>query len=167
MGTRPKIKLELTTTDKTLELIGWFSIVLIWGLIIANYSNLSDTIPTHFNALGKADGFSSKKNIFTLQLIISILYVLMTVLNKFPHVFNYPTEITKDNALKQYTNATRMIRYLKLIMVIIFGLTTFKTIQNSMGKPKTGFDIWFLPLTLGLIFIPLTYFIVKSVKPKQ
>lgn len=90
----------------------------------------------------------------------------MTILNKFPQVFNYPTKITEDNAFNQYTNATRLIRYLKLIVVLVLGLITFRTIQNANGDSE-GLGIWFLPLIIGLIFIPLTYFIFKSLKVKD
>ena len=163
MSERPKLKLELTTFDKTLEILGWTSILAIWVLTISNYSNLPDTIPIHYNGAGQADGFGGKGNILTLPLIATVLFIGLTILNKFPHVFNYPTNITADNALRQYTNATRMIRYLKLIIVVIFGLIAFKTIQNANGQAD-GLGIWFLPMTLGLIFIPLIYFLVKSFK---
>lgn len=166
MEERPKIKLELTAADKTLEIIGWLLIISVWGLTITNYENLPDTIPTHYSEAGKADGFGGKATILTLPLIATVLFVGLKILNKFPHIFNYPTNITQDNALRQYTNATRMIRYLKLIIVVIFGLIAFKTIQNANGE-AIGLGIWFLPLTLGLIFIPLTYFVVKSFKDKQ
>jgi len=163
MSERPKLKLELTTFDKTLEILGWTSILATWVLTITNYTTLPDTIPIHYNAAGQADGFGRKATILTLPLIATVLFVGMTILNKFPYIFNYPTNITQDNALRQYTNATRMIRYLKLIIVIIFGLIAFKTIQNTNGQAD-GLGIWFLPLTLGLIFIPLIYFVVKSLK---
>lgn len=61
MRERPKIKLELTTLDKTLELLGWVSILAIWVLPITNYTNLSDRIPIHYNAAGQADGFGGKR----------------------------------------------------------------------------------------------------------
>ena len=163
MNERPKIKLELTTTDKILEIVGWFLVIAIWGLTIANYSNLPETIPIHYNGAGQADGFGGKANILTLLLIATVLFVGLTLLNKFPHIFNYPANITQDNALRQYTNATRLIRYLKLIIVFIFGLIAFKTIQNANGNAD-GLGVWFLPLTLGLIFIPLIYFVLKSFK---
>ncbi|QKG81194.1 DUF1648 domain-containing protein [Tenuifilum thalassicum] len=166
MSQRPKLKLELTTFDKTLEILGWSSILAIWVLTIINYTNLPDTIPIHYNGAGQADGFGGKATILTLPLIATVLFVGMTILNKFPHIFNYTTNITQDNALKQYTNATRMIRYLKLIIVIIFGLIAFKTIQNAHGQAD-GLGVWFLPLTLGLTFIPLTYYIIKTLKTKQ
>jgi uncharacterized membrane protein len=163
MKERPKLKLELTQADKTVEIIGWLLISAVWGLTVTNYQSLPDIIPTHYNGAGVADGFGDKWMILTLPLIATVLFVGMTILNKFPHIFNYPTNITQDNALRQYTNATRMIRYLKLIIVVIFGLIAFKTIQNANGQAD-GLGIWFLPMTLGLIFIPLLYFVVKSYK---
>jgi hypothetical protein len=51
------------------------------------------------------------------------------------------------------------------MIVVIFGIITFKTIQNANGQAD-GLGVWFLPLALGLVFIPLAYFIVKSFKKK-
>jgi len=166
MEERPKFKLELTTTDKTYEIIGWLLVVAVWWLTITNYSKLPDIIPTHYNGAGQADGFGGKATILTLPLVATVLFIGMTILNKLPHIFNYPKNITKENALRKYTYATRMIRYLKLVIVIIFGLITLKTIQNATGQAD-GLGTWFLPLTLVLIFIPLTYFIVKLFKDKK
>jgi len=166
MGERQKLKLELTTFDKILEILGWISILAILALTITNYTNLPDTIPIHYNDAGQADGFGGKATILTLPIIATVLFIGLTILNKFPHIFNYPTKKTHDNALRQYTNATILIRYLKLIIVVIFGLIAFKTIQNANGETD-GLGRWFLPLTLGLIFIPLTYYIIKTLKTKQ
>ena len=163
MEERPKIKLELTTIDKIFEIFGWVSILAIWVLTITNYTNLPDIIPIHYNGSGQADGFGGKGNILTLPLVATVLFIGLTILNKFPQVFNYPTNITTDNALIQYISATRMIRYLKLIIVVIFGLIALQTIRNVNGQTR-GLGVWFLPLTLGLIFIPLTYFVIKSFK---
>jgi uncharacterized membrane protein len=163
--TRPKIKIQLTATDKAVERIGWVILLTIWVLTITSYSNLPDTIPTHYNGEGKADGFGRKINILTLPLVATILFVGMTIINKFPYIFNYPVKITEENAFRQYTNATRMIRYLKLLLIVLFGLIVFKTIQSTSGQ-SFGPGAWFLPLTMGLIFIPLIYFIIKSLRTK-
>jgi uncharacterized membrane protein len=166
MKDRPKIKLELTTTDKTFEIMGWLSVLTIWVLTITNYSQLPETIPIHYNGEGQADSFGGKATILTLTAMATALFVGMTFLNKFPHIFNYPIRITEENAIRQYTNATRMIRYLKLIIVVVFGLIAFKTIQNVNGRAD-GLGTWFLPLILGLIFLPLAYFVAKSLKTKK
>ncbi len=54
---RPKIKVELTATDKLLEYIGWALLVAVWVLTLVNFSHLPEIIPTHYNATGQTDGF--------------------------------------------------------------------------------------------------------------
>lgn len=166
MDKKPKIELQLNQTDKILELIGWFAVLGMWVLIVANYSELPDIIPTHYNEAGEADGFGNKLNILALPIISTLIFIGLTALNKYPHLFNYPSEITKENELYQYTNASRMIRFLKLIIMVIFGWIVFKTIQNENGNTD-GLGTWFLPLTMALIFIPIIYFLINTNKKKK
>ena len=160
---RPKITLIPTNADKLVDLLGWIVLLAIWGWTFTHYSTFPDTIPTHFNGAGEADGFGSKVSIIALPVIATLLFIGLTVLNRYPHIFNYPTSITQDNALRQYTLATRMLRYLKLVLVLVFGGIEFMTIQNATGK-AAGLGVWFLPLTLVLVFLPLIYFVIKSVQ---
>ena len=165
MENRQKIKLELTAIDKVGEFLGWASVVVIWYITISNYNALPEIIPKHYNIAGEVDGFGEKSNILILPIISTIFFIVLSILNKFPHIFNHPTYITQQNAQKQYINATRLIRYLKLIIVVIFGFIAFKTIYTANGK-SVGLGSWFLPLLLVLIFIPLVYSIVKSILAK-
>ena len=162
---RPKITLIPSTADKLMEVLSWLILFVFWGYTISHYSSLPDTIPTHYNAAGEADGFGRKASIVGLPLIATLLYIGLTLLNRVPHIFNFPTPVTPDNALRQYTNATRMIRYLKLILVLVFAGISFQTIQQANGTGE-GLGLWFLPLTLVLIFMPLLYFVVKSFQTK-
>lgn len=131
---RPRIKLEYTLTDRLIEIIGWGVLLVIWVLVISTYSNLPDTIPVHYNALGEVDGYGAKSEIWILPVVGSIVYIGITVLNKFPHIFNYLTKITDENALLQYTLATKLLRYLKLFIVFLFGYLILKTILFSTGE---------------------------------
>jgi uncharacterized membrane protein len=163
MKERPRKKLFLTTADKTIEFSGWFLLIVLWLFVILTYDDLSETIPVHFDKSGQADRFGSKSSIFLLPIFATIIYSGLTILNKYPHLFNYIKEITNENALNQYTNATKMIRYLKLIIVFIFGLISILTVQNE-SRVMDELGKWFLPLILGLIFIPIFYFYLRSIK---
>ena len=162
---RPKLKIQLTSTDQIFELLGWGVLLALWVWTGTSYSSLPDTIPTHFNAAGEADGFGRKASIVSLPVVASLLYIGLTLLNRVPHSFNFPTPVTQDNALPQYTNATRMIRYLKLILVLVFAGISYQTIQQANGTGE-GLGLWFLPLTLVLIFVPLIHFVIKSFQTK-
>lgn len=166
MSERPKLKIVLTITDAIIELVGWFLIVAVWGFTLSNYQSLPNTIPIHYNGAGVADGFGDKWIILTLPFLATVIFIGLTVLNKYPHIFNYPTEITKDNALSQYRNATRLIRYLKVIIVVIFGLIAYQTISQANGLSE-GLGVWFLPLTIGLVFMPIIFYLVRSTRSQR
>ena len=165
MNKRPRIKLQLKQTDKILEVVGWVSVFGIWALPLINYFDLPEIIPIHFNGAGKADRFGNKTHIFILPIISTLLFIGLTTLNKHPHIFNYPSQITKENAVDQYTNATRMMRVLKLVIVLLFGLIVFRKIQIVNGHAD-GLGAWFLPFTIGLFIILSLYFLMMSMKDK-
>jgi uncharacterized membrane protein len=160
---RPKLKIQLSLSDKLIEGAGWVLLFFFWGFTLVQYSYLTDTIPVHFDASGKPDGFGGKGSIWDLPIVATVIFTGLTLLNKFPHIFNYPTQITPENALEQYQMATRMIRFLKLVLVVIFNLIAVQTIRHAKGETE-GLGIWLLPLTLGLIFIPLFYYLGKAMK---
>jgi uncharacterized membrane protein len=165
METRPKIEIESTLVDKTIEALGWLALTILWALPILNYNILPQTIPTHFNAVGNIDAYGSKMTIFLLPLIGSVIFITLTIVNRFAHVFNYPVKITTENAKIQYTVAVRMMRYLKLSLVIIFTFISVWTINAAKGTAH-GMGIWMLPLILILIFAPMVYFIRIMLKNK-
>ena len=165
MEERPKITIMLTLLDKILELFGLLSLALLWALTLINYAKLPDTIAVHFNAAGLPDSFGSKVTLLILPILGTIIFLGLTVLNRFPYLFNYPTKITTENAESQYRSAVRLIRYLKFALVLVFTFIVFKTIQTAEGK-SDGLGIWFLPLTLGIIFVPLIFFIIKAFQKK-
>lgn len=161
MNNNPKLKLNLTRTDRIIEFFGWILLLTIWIWVLISYKNLPDIIPTHYNASGVADGFGEKVNLLILPLLATVLFATLTLLNKFPHKFNYLVKITPENAYRQYVNATRMLRALKLVIVIVFGLVIFQTLQYKVIQ-KHHIIQYFPPLTLMIIFVPIVYFIGKS-----
>ena len=161
MEERPRIKLQLGVIDILLESLGWLAVIGIWGLVIGNYSSLPNSIPAHFNALGVPDSYGGKASLFVLPIMATLTFSGITFLNKFPEIFNYPTDITSTNASAQYLNSTRMLRFLKLVLVVIFGVIVFSKIQIGYGL-ASGLGYWFMPFSLGLLFLPLIYFIGNS-----
>lgn len=163
MKHRPKIKLSLTLADKIIEAIGWIGILGIWILTLQNYMGLPDQIPIHYNFSGEADRFGNKAYILLLPIVATILFVAMTLLNRYPHIFNYPATITPHNAVRQYTIATRMLRFLKISIVLIFGLIVYEVIKYVEGDVE-GLGTWSLPLILVLVLAPVVYFIVLGAR---
>ncbi len=163
MEARPRIKIQLTTIDKIIEVFGWIALVSVWILAIYFYKTLPDIIPIHFNASGEADNYGNKATLFVLPVLGTITFTGLTFVNRLPHIFNYPANITTDNALPHYTNATRAIRWIKTIIQLIFILIILFT--NLAVKEKSlGLGMWLLPIILIPVLVPTIYFVVRSYK---
>ena len=155
---RPKIKIGFTLFDLIIETAGIVTILSMWILLMVTYSGLPDTIPIHYNGFGKVDGFGEKGNILKLSVTATVLFAGMTILGRFPKIFNYPVRITENNAFLQYRNMARMIRCLKLAIVLVFGYIVLHTVLIA-GE---NIGIWFVPVSLSIVFIPVIFFLVKS-----
>ncbi|WP_316840729.1 DUF1648 domain-containing protein [Pedobacter gandavensis] len=126
---RPVIKLQLSLFDKIIEGIGFLLLMTLWLCVYVQYAGLSESIPIHFNFSGEADSFGHKSDIYSLPMLATALYILLTVVNNYPHYFNYLTPITPENAHRQYVIATRLLRYLKVLVVVIFATLISITIN--------------------------------------
>ena len=166
METRPRIKLNLSPLDYKLELTSKMFLVVIWGLTIYTYSKLPTKIPTHFNASGQANDYGNKLTLLILPILSTTIYLGLTQLNKYPHIFNYMTEINEVNAEKQYTIATKMLRSLKLVIQIIISFDILFTYLTTIGVTN-GLGFWLLPLTFGLLLIPIIISISQSFEKKN
>lgn len=151
--------------DLLIEWICALLLVALWVYIVLNYTHLPESIPSHFDASGKTDGFESKSIIFMQPVITSIIYLIITILNRYPHTFNYLNPITAENALQQYTYATRTLRYLKLIVVSIFSFIEYQVVRTATSEVD-GLGAWFLPITVVMLFIPIIYALLKAKKVK-
>lgn len=166
METRPRIKLELSQLDNTLEWTSKIFLVIMWGLTAYAFLKLPAIIPTHFNSAGQVDGYGGKLILLIVPTLATLLYFGLTKLNNYPHLFNYMTEITEDNAKRQYTTVTTLTRFMKLAILLLFSLLILFTYFTAIGV-TSGLGWWFLPVTMGLLLIPLAISLLKLLKENK
>ena len=158
---RPRINLKRTSFDWMLEFVALAFLVILISLPLIYLKKLPETIPVHFNATGQPDGYGSRSTLFLLPMIGIFMYLLMTILEAFPHIYNFPVEITDENAPVQYRIATRLIRILKTVILVLFSFISFQTIKTATGG-AAGLGKAFLPVFLLLTFAPIVIYLVQS-----
>ena len=163
--TRPKIKIPKDQIDKLVEILGIAVLFFTIVFPVISYNQLPDSIPRHFDINGQPDAYGSKWLIFILPLIGIVLYTGLTILNRYPHIFNYPTKVTEENAERLYKNATKLVRILNTLTISIFAYITYVTIQTGLGK-QSGLGNYFFIAFLILFSVPIGFFIIKSMKSK-
>lgn len=164
LSKRPNIKPILTKGDRMMEVVTRLLLLVMWGLTVYFYAILPETIPIHFNGAGEIDNYGNKATIFLLPVISTFVYALLSILNNYPYIFNYPVNITEENALYQYTLATRFIRLLNLCMVLLFLFIQCAFYYSATVKFPGSFVV-FAPIVL--FTLPLIIYVVKATKVKN
>lgn len=158
---RPVLKIPLAAQDQWLNRIGVAIVLVLIVVPILIYGDLPEEIPTHFGANGKPDDFNQKSHIFVLPCVALLLFVGLYWLAYQPHLYNYTVKITEENAERQYKNASRMMRFLNLSVLLLFAYIEASTISTAMGY-SAGLSAWFLPAILVLMVGLPIFFIAKS-----
>lgn len=160
---QPKIDIPLTLGDKVVEAIGLLLVIAFWYFTLSHFSQLPDTIPTHFRTNGEVDGYGNKWEIIILTIVGTLLYLGLSIVSRYPHKMNYLVTITEANAVKQYSIVIKMFRILKIAIVMIFFLMAFETVQIALGLSDV-FGKWFLLIVMALLFVPIFFFLILSSK---
>ena len=153
---RPEIIIQKKSIDIFFEMVALLTIIFMWAFCLYHYKSLPEIIPTHYGANGIADDYGSKKTLFLIPGIVTIIVMGMRWLNRYPHKFNYMTAITADNAERQYRMATRLIRYLQFIIAVLFNYIVVKTVEDAYVK-QSKLDIWFVFILEAAVFVPTVY----------
>src|SRR5690606_14309116 len=147
--------------DKVLEAICATLLVVYWIVTIIVYNSAPETIPVHFDLNGTVDLYGLKSQLWSGARIVTAIYLLITIVNFFPRYFNYTEEITQENADVEYARASRILRILKLVVILVFvcisASTTFRLTKTLGINP-----FLLIILTMCLFLIPTIYYIVLN-----
>jgi uncharacterized membrane protein len=139
----------------------------MWTYSIVNYTDLPDTIATHFDGSGNPDGFDSKQSIWLIPSIATVLYIGMVIINNYPHIHNYMVAITEENALKNYRFSTRLLRVVNFLSMLLMAYITYMIIASAHGE-KLVMGSWFIPIILGVsIILPIILIIYMKTLNKK
>ena len=158
-GQRPVLHIPLSTSEILVEIAALVGVLLTVVVIVQSWPTLPDTIPTHFGVSGQPDAWGSRVSLWLLPGIsILLVYIPLTIFSRFPHIGNYPWNITEENAETQYQLARSMMGWLKAEIVWFMAYTIWKTIQVSQGQ-AAGLGTASLWIFLLLMFLtPAIYF---------
>lgn len=157
---RPKIKIEKTIADKSIENLTFVLILGSMILIGLYYNQLPEKLAIHFNWPSKdKNEFGTKDLLWASPIICGLIVVGIYKLNQFPWIFNYPTEIDENNAKYNYRQATQMLRILNLLIGFLCLSLTIMSVLDGLGV-ENKLDKYLGPLLpILLIGLPIFYFI--------
>ena len=85
------------------------------------------------------------------------------MMERVPHLFNYPIEITEKNAVFQYKNARMMSLFLKVEIILLFLYTSWESVHIAKGD-EGGFGMAPLPILLIFLLGSIAFFVTRSIR---
>lgn len=137
--------------------LNWICLLILIGsaiYLVFNWGSIPDRIPCHYNAMGEIDRWGNKVELLILPAISWMTYIGLSVIERFPSVWNTGVKVTAENRERIYPIILNMIVTLKLVTTSIF---VFLSINSALAKPL---PIWFTPTFLVLTFGTLFFFMV-------
>lgn len=100
-----------------------------------------------------------------MSAIGATILIGLGVLQKFPEVYNYPQRFNKLNAEQFYLHSRKLLNQLKNSSQIIFSFILYESVSIALGWGH-GFGVWFLPIFLFSVGMPIALALIKQSKIK-
>jgi hypothetical protein len=158
---RPVLNIPRTPFEMSLELIAAGAVVLACALLAQAWPAVPDRVPQHFGPTGQPDTWGGKQILWVLPAVAAGNYLLMTIVSRFPHTFNYPWPITVQNAEAQYVLGRTLMTALKAEIGALLVFLEWKTIAVALGRSK-GLGEAFLPVFMGVMALTIGLYFLRA-----
>jgi uncharacterized membrane protein len=161
---RPKLHIKTPVIGKIFNVIALMAFLSSIFYLITQWSVLPEKVPTHYNGIGEPDDWGHKGFIFIPLIIGIVLWVGLTILEKYPHLHNY-SGLTEENVERKYKSSMMLLNFIKNEMLLFFAFSSFNDVVVANGKDSI-LGIWELPLFIGVIFSTLAFFMIRLFRAK-
>jgi hypothetical protein len=160
-----RVQKDKSSFERTLRIASIVGVVFLFFLVVVYWSQLPDSIPIHYNAAGKPDSWSGKWSLLILPIIGLVLYIGLSILTRFPHLYNFPWKITEENKERQFHLAQMLVLSIKTESIWLFGYIQWQTVQTALGKAD-GLGASFKFIFFAVIFSTIGIYIMKALKAR-
>lgn len=158
----PIVSISKTTYEKILDVTAMVLWVATYSCIFFFWNHIPDRIPVHFNVSGEPNRWGKRESILIPSIIGTFVYLLLYMLSWFPHVHNYPVEITKENARKMYMTSRKMLSTINFVLTVLISIGLLATV--TAGYSSAHLILWFLLVLIVSIMSVIIYYICKFVR---
>lgn len=146
--------------NRILNILCLIVLIGITIYLIIRWNAMPKLIPSHYDFAGNVDSYGSKGSVLMMPIMSWVLYILITVLEMFPALWNTGVKVTEENKFRVYAILRLMLDIIKFIMVVSFAYTTICSVEfMPLGA-------WFTFVEVGTIFLTIILCLVKLYKAR-
>lgn len=155
------MKIKNSPVDIIMEVLGLIMLIGTPLYLFINWPSIPDKLPMHFNFAGEIDRWGGKGEILFIVVMLWILYLMISLVECFPSVWNTGVQVTPENRVRVYRTLKYMVKTLKLAMTLVF---TFLILNTVAGTPL---PVWFTPAYLILIIGDLAFWLIRLYRVRK
>lgn len=125
------------------------------------YSDLPERIPSHFDLAGKIDGWSERSTILTLVGWSSMLYIGLSLIQRYAHKLKYDARIKPEKLPEAYRMNVRLFRCTKAFALVVFAVITIQTYAKAVWNTNLDLVAWLYPATF-IAFVWLFVYLIRQ-----
>jgi uncharacterized membrane protein len=157
---RDRKKKPITLSDRILELVAAAMAVLLLILTGVLYSQAPETVPTHFNFAGDADGWGGKDFYWILAAIMLVGMIICASAAYNRKLVNLPIRLKPEVFYRQIGLIGRMCRIMTIVLGIIW-LAVLLAMSASFIGVSEGVAVALIPLSVMLMLGVVFFYTLK------
>lgn len=155
------MKIKNSLADIIMEVLGLVMLIGTPLYLVIRWSSIPDKLPMHYNFAGEIDRWGGKGEVLFLVVMVWILYLMISLVEHFPSVWNTGVQVTSENRMRVYRTLKYMVKTLKLAMTLVFTFLIFNTVA---GTPLPG---WFTAVYVILIIGDLAFWLIRLYRVRK
>jgi len=162
---RPRPTARRSPSEWTLDGLALGGVLLNCLIITVGWLSLPASVPSHFGFSGTPTTWSGRAVLWLLPSVSLLIFTGLTVLGRYPHVFNYPWPITTKNADRQYRLARLLLGWVKLEVVWLFAYITAGLVEVAKGR-ASGLGAWLAPVVTVVLLGTIGACLLKAYRAR-
>ena len=142
-----------------MNIIGVLALLGSTLFVIIMWSQIPDQIPTHYNFAGEADGYGGKGSLIFMMVLAWFMFILITILMRFPNTWNMPVKVTAENKARLYSITRAMLEVIKMLVSLLFAVML---INAAIATPMPRFILIALIAAMLLSIIMGIFMMYKN-----
>ena len=149
------LKIKSSKIDSILDSLCLIILVGTLIFIIGMWSKMSNQIPRHYDINGNIDEIGSKTGVIYSYIITLIMYIFMSMVEKFASIWQSEVKEREENKDKLYTTALHFLSFIKFL--IVFEVACLIVCNALCYEPPK----WILILSIEILGGTVLYGIMK------
>lgn len=155
------MKIKNSLADIIMEVLGLVMLIGTPLYLVIRWPSIPDKLPMHYNFAGEIDRWGGKGEVLFLVVMVWILYLMISLVEHFPSVWNTGVQVTLENRMRVYRTLKYMVKTLKLAMTLVFTFLIFNTVA---GIPLPE---WFTVVYVLLIIGDLAFWLIRLYRVRK